>query len=101
MSPPLEIVLTRQAQEQIREAVSWWAENRPSAPGAVREDLDQILGLLAVQAGIGSPARLGRLKGVRRAILSRIQYFVYYRVKGNSLEVLSLWHIRRGVRPRV
>ena len=101
MNPPLEIVLTRQAQEQIQEAVSWWARNRPSAPGAVREDLDQVLGLLVVQPGIGSPARLGKLKGVRRAILSRIQYFVYYRVTGSSLEILSFWHIRRGVRPKV
>lgn len=101
MTAPLEIVLTRQAQVQIQEAIAWWAKNRLSAPGAVREDLDRILSLLVVQPGIGSPARSGRLSGVRRATLSRIQYYVYYRVTSNSLEVLSFWHIRRGVQPKV
>lgn len=101
MSSPLEISLTRQARAQIEEASAWWSKNRPSAPGAVRHDLDRLLGLLSVQPGLGAPARLAKLKSVRRATLSRIRYYLYYRVIGNSLEVLAFWHISRGEPPRL
>ncbi len=54
MSIPLRIEIADDARAQIAAAVSWWAENRPAAPGAVREDLDRILGLLSVQPGMGT-----------------------------------------------
>src|SRR6266702_4454128 len=87
------------ARAQIAAAVSWWAENRPAASGAVREDLDRILGLLSVQPGIGTRARQGKLSGVRRITLSRIRYYVYYRVAGDALQVLAFWHTSRGRGP--
>ncbi len=46
MSTSLRIEIAEDAQKQIAAAVAWWTENRPSAPGAVVEDLDRILGLL-------------------------------------------------------
>jgi len=58
-----------------------------------------MLGLLSVQPGIGAPAQLAKLRGVRRATLSRIRYYVYYRAIGSSLEVLAFWHISRGRPP--
>jgi hypothetical protein len=38
---------------------------------------------------------------VRRLYLGRIHYFVYYRVRGNVLEVVAFWHERRGRNPSV
>lgn len=34
MSTPLRIQITDEARVQIAAAVAWWAENRPSTPGA-------------------------------------------------------------------
>jgi plasmid stabilization system protein ParE len=96
---PLQVKISGGASAQIEEAAGWWAENRPSAPGAIREDLGRILGLLSVQPGIGTPARAATLKDVRRVTLSRIRYYLYYRVAGDSLEVLALWHTNRGRAP--
>ncbi|MGH8680033.1 MAG: type II toxin-antitoxin system RelE/ParE family toxin [Burkholderiales bacterium] len=99
MSSPLQIKLSQSASAQIEEAAAWWAQNRPSAPGAIREDLDRILGLLSVHPGIGTRARRPGLKGLRRITLSRIRYDLYYRVSDDAVEVLAFWHTSRGSPP--
>ena len=99
MTPPLQIKVARNAQRQIEEAATWWAQNRPLAPGAVRQDLDRILALISVEPGIGARARRAALEGVRRVTLSRIRYYVYYRISGDALEVLAFWHTNRGGEP--
>jgi plasmid stabilization system protein ParE len=71
----------------------------PSAPGAVRHDVAEVLTLLRVQPGAGAPARRSRVRGVRRALLPRIRYYLYYRVSGSTLEVLAFRHMSRGSQP--
>jgi plasmid stabilization system protein ParE len=68
----------------------------PSCAGRRSGDLCQALELLAQQPGIGTPCRGARVKGVRRLLLGRIRYFVYYRFNADTLEVLALWHASRG-----
>ena len=84
---------------QIEEAAAWWAANRASVPGAVREDLDSMFSLLMVQPGMGVRARRATLKSVRRIMLSRIRYYVYYREYNDAIEVLAFWHTSRGDEP--
>jgi plasmid stabilization system protein ParE len=97
----LKVTVTRRAQKHIEAAERWWSENRASAPDAVTEDLDRILRLLSVQPRIGARARRSKLSDVRRVTLSRIRYHLYYRVAGESLEVLALWHTSRGAEPKL
>ena len=99
MNTPLRIEITDKAQTQIAVAAAWWAENRPAAPDAIREELDGILGLLCVQPEIGTRARRATLSGVRRITLSRIRYYVYYRVAADALQVLAFWHTSRDQEP--
>lgn len=101
MSTPLRIEITEDARAQIAAAAAWWAENRPSAPGAILEDLERILGLLSVQPAMGTKARKVALSGVRRVTLSRIRYYVYYRVANDALHVLAFWHTSRGRGPNL
>jgi plasmid stabilization system protein ParE len=44
-------------------------------------------------------ARRTALSGVRRVALSRIRYYVYYRVADDALQVLAFWHTSRGTEP--
>lgn len=99
MNTPLRIEITDDAATQIAAAVAWWAEHRPTAPGAVLEDLDRILDLLCVQPAMGTRARRASLSGVRRVTLSRIRYYVYYRVVDDAVQVLAVWHTSRGRGP--
>jgi plasmid stabilization system protein ParE len=57
--------------------------------------------LLAQEPGIGSPCESKHIPGVRRLLLSRIRYFVYYRATSETLDVLAVWHVSRDQQPSV
>ena len=90
------VKVSAHAASQIRKAAEWWAENRPAAPGAVRIDIGEALALLAQQPGFGTAYEGARAKGVRRLLVGRIRYYIYYRVTLEALEVLAVWHVSRG-----
>lgn len=93
--------MARTAARQIREAATWWHANRPLAPDAVAEELEQAFELLATEPRLGAVARNRKLEGVRRVHLSRIRYYLYYRVRDpqETVEVLAFWHSSRGSGP--
>ena len=64
-------------------------------------DLRGALDLLVREPGVGSKVETSRSEVVRRLYLGRIHYFVYYRVRGDTLEVVAFWHDRRGHSPNV
>jgi len=45
--------------------------------------------MVALVPALGAPARSARLPDVRRVLLRRTQYYVYYRVVDNTLQVLA------------
>ena len=57
--------------------------------------------LIATQPGIGARARNPQKEGVRRLLLSRTGYHLYYQVNADlgQVEVLALWRARRGQEP--
>jgi plasmid stabilization system protein ParE len=99
VNTPLRIEITDNARAQISTAADWWAKNRPSAQDAVRDDIDRLLQLLRVQPAIGTIARTATLSGVRRVMLARVRYYLYYRVADDALQVLAFWHTSRGNEP--
>lgn len=97
----LIVRIKAQAQTQIVDAAAWWQENRPAAAGAIRLDLQAALEVLVGQPGIGTRVEIARDPETRRLYLARTGYFVYYRPKGQYLEVIAFWHARRQSGPRV
>ena len=97
----LRVKVSARAALQIRRAAEWWAENRPAAPGAIRIDTGEALALLAAHPGIGAAYEGARATGVRRLLVGRIRYFIYYRATQDTLEVLAVWHVSRGKQPSV
>jgi plasmid stabilization system protein ParE len=95
----LRIKVSARAASQISKAAEWWVENRAAAPGAVRTDIGEAMALLARQPGIGTMYEGTRAKDVRRLLVGRIQYFIYYRATSDTLEVLAVWHTSRGKQP--
>jgi len=94
---------TLRAAAEIREAGAWWRSNRPAAPDAFAEDLERSFELIAAQPGIGAQARNPDRESVRRLYLSRTGYHLYYQINAEAgrVEVLALWHSRRGRNPAV
>jgi plasmid stabilization system protein ParE len=95
----LRVKVAARAASQVRSAAAWWASNRQAAPGAVGADFGEAVALLTEQPGIGAKYEGARTPGVRRLFLSRVQYFVYYKVEGESLHVLAFWHASREHQP--
>lgn len=91
----LVVRIKPRAERQITQAAEWWAENRPSAPGAIRKDVESALAILVIQPGIGTKVETPRPETVRRLYLGRVHYFMYYRVSGKFLDVVAFWHERR------
>jgi plasmid stabilization system protein ParE len=101
LSEKLSIRVVRTAAAQMAEASAWWEANRPKAPHAFREEIERALELVSTQPQIGARATNTKLAGVRRIHLSRVHYFLYYRVTETPrvVEVLALWHTSRGSGP--
>lgn len=95
----LQVVIKPRALRQIEKAAEWWGSNRPAAPGAIRLDLQGALRVLAEHPGIGTKVENDRKVEVRRLYLTRIRYFIYYRVMGQNLDIIAFWHERRGSEP--
>jgi plasmid stabilization system protein ParE len=99
VTPGLRIDISLRAAAQIEAAAIWWANNRPAAPGAIRQELERAFSLLAVQPSLGARALNVRLQGIRRLHLSRVHYHVYYRANDQVVDILAFWHTSRGNAP--
>lgn len=101
MSGPFPLRIVSSAARAIVEAAEWWASNRSKAPDAFAVELECAFQLLASQPLIGAQARNVKLAGVRRIHLPRVHYHLYYRVVSEpmTVEILALWHTKRGTSP--
>ena len=95
------IRISARAAVEIRRAADWWVVNRPAAPTAVGTDLAEALSLLAEQPGIGAKYEGTRALDVRRLLLGRVGYLVYYAADEESVDVLAFWHSVREDQPRL
>jgi plasmid stabilization system protein ParE len=91
---PLKV--TARADAEIQKAGEWWLANREKAPNAFREELERAFALLSQQPDVGSHATNTKLQGIRRIHMSRIRYFLYYRIMPTQVEVIALWHSSRA-----
>jgi len=79
----------------------WWLRNRDKAPFAFADDLDDALHLIADLPRAGEPVRHPTISDVRRLLLTRTRYHLYYAVDDSSqtVELLALWHTSRANPP--
>jgi plasmid stabilization system protein ParE len=97
VSQLLVVEVTPRAAAQLERAARWWTENRPAAPGAIADDFEEAMALLAQQPGVGARSASPRYPDLRRLFLSRVRYHIYYRVVPGKVVVLAFWHAsRRG-----
>jgi plasmid stabilization system protein ParE len=99
MNEPLTVVFQRRAAREIEAVDEWWRANRMASPDLFVSELDAMVSAVALMPTLGAPAKAERASGVRRVLLRRTRYHVYYRVRGEVLEVLAVWHAARGVGP--
>lgn len=101
MNAPYSIVVTRRAAAEIWQLVAWWQQHRLSAPDAVKIELERTFALLSMLPKVGAIAKNAKLNNVRRIHLAKISHHLYYRVAGNQVEILALWHTSRQSVPGI
>ena len=95
----LPIVLERRASLEIETIDAWWRTNRTAAPDAFLNELERVLEAVALLPKLGATSKSMRVDGARRILLAKTRHYVYYRVAGDSIQVLAVWHTSRGQSP--
>jgi plasmid stabilization system protein ParE len=89
------------AEAHLVEIAAWWEEHRPEHPHLVVEELGEAIQRLEGNPEAGAVVLSRRLHGVRRLLLPRSQYYMYYRVdhERRVIRIEAVWRASRGKGP--
>jgi addiction module RelE/StbE family toxin len=82
----------RQALRNLDDEATYIATDDPSAARLVVQRVQDAVAQLADQPGLGRP---GRVPGTRELVVSRTRYIVPYRLRGESIQILRVFHTSR------
>jgi plasmid stabilization system protein ParE len=82
----------RKALRNLDDEATHIASDDPAAARLVVERVLQAVATLESQPGIGRP---GRVPGTRELVVLKTRYIVPYRVRGEVVEVLRVFHTSR------
>lgn len=89
---PLPLVFRRIAQIELDESVSWYENKRAGLGREFRAEIEKHLERIANQ-----PQRFRQIRGqVRRVVLQRFPYSIYFLPEVDRIIVLALFHARRA-----
>jgi toxin ParE1/3/4 len=88
----MQVKWLRKALQNFDDEVTHIAQDDVSAAHVVAQRVMTAVALLADQPGLGRP---GRVPGTRELIVAKTRYVVPYRVKGDTVEVLRVFHTSR------
>ncbi len=73
------------------------------APEAFAEEIDRAFDMIRWLPSVGEPVVHSTVIGVRRLLLGRVHYHIYYAPgpTGDTVDVLALWHTSRGEPPEL
>lgn len=95
-----QVFATPEAEQQILDVSGWWHAKRPSAEGQFDRELSDMLNLLQEAPDIGRRYRRARIPGLRRILLKKSRYHIYYvhDEEQQAVIVLAVWSAvrRRG-----
>ena len=87
----------RSAVRNLDQEASLIASADSAAARLVVERVLDAVAQLAEQPGLGRP---GRVHGTRELVVSRTRYIVPYRVRGDTVEILRVFHTSRRLPER-
>lgn len=93
----MQLKWLRTALRNLDEEATFIAADDPKAAQLVVRRIMDAVAVLSEQPGIGRP---GRVPGTRELVVTKTRYLVPYRVRGNVVEVLRVFHTSRQVPKR-
>jgi plasmid stabilization system protein ParE len=88
------IYLSPWVQREVQEAAKWYEQRSPGLGAAFLEVVEQ-----ALQSVVENPLRFPLVeRDVRRVLLKRFPYGVFFRVRPDRLKVIAILHLYRDPR---
>ena len=95
----MQIRTTPRANTQINQIDEWWLQNRTAAPSLFLDEFHDCIALLRQSPRAGTEYWHYKVQGVRRVLLQRSGYHVYYVVGDDEIRIVAVWHAKRGSGP--
>jgi toxin ParE1/3/4 len=89
----MRILWSRRAIANLTALRDYIAEDGPASAATVAQRVLKTVELLAKQPQIGRP---GRIAGTRELVVPDTPYVVPYRVRGDQLELIAVFHGRQN-----
>lgn len=86
----MQLELHPEAALEAREARLWYAQRSPEASTRFFFELERALGQIAE-----SPMRWPVRSGVRKYVMQRFPFVIFFRIHDPAVEVLAVAHARR------
>jgi plasmid stabilization system protein ParE len=87
----------RQALRNLDDEAAYIASDDPAAARLVVQRVLEAVAQLVDQPGLGRP---GRVPGTRELVVLRTRHIVPYRVRGESIQILRVFHTSRRLPER-
>ncbi|MCO7262237.1 type II toxin-antitoxin system RelE/ParE family toxin [Dickeya zeae] len=88
----MEIKWLRKASANLEAEYRYIAQDDPQAASQFVDEVQKVTELLPQQPAMGRP---GRVLGTRELVLTHDPYIIPYRVKGNMIQILRVFHTHR------
>ncbi len=88
----MTLVWLRRAVHDLEALRAYIAQENPTAAEPVGVRIERTVSLSATQPGMGRP---GRIPGTRELVVSGTPYIIPYRVRGQTIEILRVFHTAR------
>ena len=86
------LVFRRQARQEFDAAGDWYERERPGLGRAFLVEVERVL-----QTVVSNPDTFPEvLEGIRKAVIKRFPYCLYFRVRGEGVVVLAVFHNARN-----
>lgn len=96
----MRVELSDEASAQTEKIDAWWRRNRLAAPDLFMDEVDRALAELGAMPSLGTVYRPGSV-GVRRLLLRRTHYYLYFIEEPDRIYVVAVWSCFRGRGPKL
>jgi toxin ParE1/3/4 len=88
----MKIVWSRRAIRHLVSVRDYIAQDSPKSAGVVAQRILDLVDQRAVHPNLGKP---GRISGTRELVVPRTPYIIPYRIRGERVEAIAVFHGRQ------
>lgn len=96
----MNVELSQEAERQVEAIDAWWRAQRLAAPDLFTRELEQAFSDLEDMPSLGTIYQAGA-KTVRRLLLRRSHYHLYFVEEPERIYVVAVWSAFRGRGPKL